>query len=78
MQATDSATIQEQPSRPPLAANDQTTSGTLDSITVSYADRINITQSSPRTLTWVVEQIRASESLRAFIASLRAIPEQRE
>jgi hypothetical protein len=52
--------------------NDQAVPGTLDSILVSCSDRIKISQSSPRTLAWVVEQIKGSDILREQITRIRA------
>jgi hypothetical protein len=52
--------------------NDQAVPGNLESILVSYSDNIKISQSSPRTLAWVVEQIKGSDILREQITRIRA------
>jgi hypothetical protein len=69
---TNTLTIQEPTSNVVAATNDQATPGTLDSILVSYANNIKVSQSSPKTLAWVVEQIKGSDILREQITRIRA------
>ena len=58
---TPCSTTQEQP-------NNQTLSGTL----VSYADNIKVSKTVPRNLAWVIDEIRASDELKAKVERIRS------
>ena len=52
--------------------NSQTMSGTLDTIEVSFATNIRTIKTTPKSLSWVVEQIRTSKYLQEKIAIIRS------
>ena len=58
----------------PATPNDQTVPGNLDSILVTYDTRIYLKDSkaSLKPLSWIVEEIRSSETLRKNVARIRS------
>jgi len=65
-------TTTEQHNNQNVAINSQTLSGSLDDIQVSHAANILNIKTSPKSLKWIIEQIRISEYLHSKVTIIRA------
>ena len=74
----DTITTQESASNVVAATNDQAVSGILESILVSYSDRVTEPKSTRVTLESILSLIQSSPDLRAKIATVRNIAEPAE
>jgi hypothetical protein len=74
MENTNTLTIQE-PESNPVTGNDQTSSGILDSILVTYDTRVTKKDSKATLvpLSYVVEEIRCSDNLKKSVAAIRTV-----
>ena len=80
MENTKSFTTQDQPSNVVAEANDQATPGTLDTILVTYDTSVKLKDhiTSRKPLSWVINEIRTSQSLRDHISTIRSTQADKE